>query len=176
MEPSSMRLLKVQKMSDIVNNMEQELAPGKGNDEEEEDDRTFREIPRRSIDSTSSNSKKSKKEWKGKTSVSNDSLLDIFNEVSSDMKVVTNSVGKIAHAMEHAVAIQEKAMREDPKKKLREQAMNEVQILEFTGVDVINVVLVFVKMSDQMRRLFTFPEPLRREYIVNMIHGIFSEF
>jgi hypothetical protein len=55
--------------------------------------------------------------------------------------------------------------------------MNEVQILEFTGVDVINVVLVFVKMSDQMRRLFVFPEPLRREYIVNMIHGIsFSEF
>jgi hypothetical protein len=106
-------------MSDIVNNMEQELAAGKGNDEDEEDDRTFREIPRRSIDSTSSSSKKSKKEWKGKTSILNDSLLDIFNEVSSDMKVVTNSVGKIAHAMEHVVAIQEKAMRENPMQKLK---------------------------------------------------------
>jgi hypothetical protein len=102
-------------MSDIVNNMEQELAVrvGNGNDEEEEEDRTSRETTRRSFDSTSSSFKKRKK-WKGKGCVSNGPLLDMFNEVSGDLKVVTNSVGKMAQAMEHESAVQEKAMSEDP--------------------------------------------------------------
>jgi hypothetical protein len=107
-------------MSDVVNNMELELAvgAGKSNDEEEEEDRTSRETPRRSFDSTSSSSKKRKKEGKGKGSVSNDPLLDMFNEVTGDLKVVTNLVGKIAQAMEHEAAIQEKVMSEDPMQKL----------------------------------------------------------
>jgi hypothetical protein len=157
-------------MSDAVNNMEQELAvgDGNGNDEEEEEDRTSRETPRRSFDSISSSSKKRKK-WKGKGSVSNDPLLDMFNEVSGDLKVVTNSVGKMAQAMEHEAAIQEKAMSEDPMQKLREQAVNEVRRLEFTGSEVIEAGLVFVKIPDQMGMLFALPEPLRREYIVNML-------
>jgi hypothetical protein len=106
-------------MSDNVNNMEQELAveAGNGNDEEEEEDRTSRETPRRSFDSTSSSSKKHKKEWKGKVNVSNDPLLNMFNEVSGDMKVVTNSVSKMTHAMEHEATIQEKAMGMDPMQK-----------------------------------------------------------
>jgi hypothetical protein len=49
-----------------------------------------------------------------------DPLLDMFNEVSGDLKIVTNSMGKMAHAMEHEAAIQEKAMSEDPMQKLRE--------------------------------------------------------
>jgi hypothetical protein len=57
----------------------------------------------------------------------------MFNEVSGDLKVVTNSVGKMAQAMEHEASIQEKAMSEDPMQKLRERAMNEVQRLEFTS-------------------------------------------
>jgi hypothetical protein len=69
---------------------------------------------------------KRKKEWKGNASESNDSLLDMFNEISGDLKVVTNSVGKIVQAIEHDAAIQEKAMSEDPKQKLRERAVNEV--------------------------------------------------
>jgi hypothetical protein len=32
---------------------------------------------------------------------------------------------------------------------------------------------VFVKMSDQMGILFVLPEPLRREYIANMLRGNF---
>jgi hypothetical protein len=64
-------------MSDVVNKMEQELAVGarNGNDEDEEEDRTSREIPRRSFDSSSSSSKKCKKEWKGKASVSKTHFL-----------------------------------------------------------------------------------------------------
>jgi hypothetical protein len=106
----------VEDMSEVVNNMEQELAVGarNGNDEEEEEDRTSRETPRRSFDSTSSSSKKRKREWKRKGSVSNDPLLDMFNEVGSDLKVVTNSVGKMTQAMKHETFIQEEAMSEDP--------------------------------------------------------------
>jgi hypothetical protein len=84
-------------MNDAVNNMEQELV--------EEENRTSRETPRQSFDSTSSSSKKRKKEWKGKGGVSNNPLLDMFNEVSGDLKVVTNSVGNMAQAIEHEAAI-----------------------------------------------------------------------
>jgi hypothetical protein len=140
-------------MSDVINNMEQELATWaeNGNDEEEEEDRTSRETPRWSFESTSSSFKKRKKEWKGKANVSNDPLLDMFIEVSGDLKVVTNSMGKMAHAMEHQAVIQEKAMSEDPQQKLRERVVNEVQRLEFTGDEVIVSALVFVKMPNHLR-------------------------
>jgi hypothetical protein len=117
------------------NNMEQELVVGvgNGNDEEEEEDRASRETPRQSFDSTSSSSKKCKK-WKENGSVSNDPLLDMFNEVSGDLKVVTNLVGKMAQAMEHEATIQEKAMSEVLMQKLRERAVNDVRRLEFTGL------------------------------------------
>jgi hypothetical protein len=42
----------------------------------------------------------------------------MFNEVSGDLNVLTNSVGKMAQAMEHEAAIQEKEMSEDPMQKL----------------------------------------------------------
>jgi hypothetical protein len=100
----------------------------------------------------------------------------MFNEVSGDLKIVTNSMGKMAHAMEHEAAIQEKAMSEDPMQKLRERVVNEVRRLEFTGAEVIDIALVFVKISDQMGVLFALPEPLRREYIVNMLRGNFLNF
>jgi hypothetical protein len=64
-------------------------------------------------------------------------------------------------------------MSEDPMQNLRDRAVNEVQRLEFTGSEVIEAALVFVKMSDQMGILFALPEPLRREYIVNMLRGNF---
>ncbi|KAK3147171.1 hypothetical protein QOZ80_3BG0278970 [Eleusine coracana subsp. coracana] len=160
----------VEDMSDAINNMEQELAVRNENNEEEEEDRTSRETPRRSFDSTSSSCKKRKKELKGKETVSNDPLLDMFSEMSGELKVVTKSVvGKMAHAMKHEAVIQEKAMSEDPKQKLRERAINEVRRLEFTCAEVIEVALVFVKMPEQMGMLFTLPESLRREYIVNML-------
>ena len=158
-------------MTDAVHNLEEELAPVNANDEEEEEDMTYGETPRRSIDSTSSSSKKRKKEWKGKEIASSDPLLDMFNEVSGDLKVVTKSVGKMAQAMDREAANQEKARDEDPQQKLREKAINEVRRLEFTGSEVIQAAAVFVRMPDQMGMLFALPEPLRREYIVDMLRG-----
>jgi hypothetical protein len=73
-----------------------DMATGEG-----AEDMTFVETPRRYVDSTSSSSKKRKKEWKGmKTaSSSSDPLLDVFNEVSGDLKVATMSIGKMAQAI-----------------------------------------------------------------------------
>jgi hypothetical protein len=158
-------------MTDAVHNLEEELAPVNANDEEEEEDMTSGETPRRSFDSTSSSSKKRKKEWKGKKTASSDPLLDMFNEVSGDLKVVTKSVGKMAQPMDREAANQEKARDEDPQKKLREKAINEVRRLEFTGSKVIQAAAVFVRMPDQMGMLFALPEPLGREYIIDMLRG-----
>ncbi|RLM44317.1 hypothetical protein C2845_PMPSC048715 [Panicum miliaceum] len=149
--------------------MEQELAAGNGNDEEEEE---AQETPRRSVDSTSSSSKKRKKEWKGKKdSVTSDPLLDMFNEVSGDLKIVTKLIGKMAQTMERDTTNQEKSMNEDPQQKLREKAVNEDRRLEFTGAEVIQAALMFAKVPDQMGMMLALLEPLRREYIVNMLHG-----
>jgi hypothetical protein len=95
-------------MTDVVHNLEEELAPVNANDKEEEEDMTSEETPICSFDSMSSSLKKQKKEWKGKNTASSDSFLDMFNEVSSDLKVVTKSDGKMAQAMDREAANQEK--------------------------------------------------------------------
>jgi hypothetical protein len=59
----------------------------------------------------------------------------------------------------------------DPQEKLREKAINEVQRFEFTGSEVIQVAAVFVRMPDQMGMLFALPEPLKREYIIDVLCG-----
>jgi hypothetical protein len=79
-------------MTDVVHNLEEQLAPVNTNDEEEEDDMTFGET---------SSSKKRKKEWKGKNTASSYPLLGMFNDVSGDLKVVTNSIRRMAQAMDH---------------------------------------------------------------------------
>jgi hypothetical protein len=88
-------------MTDAVKNLEEELVCVNANDEEVGEDMISVETPRRYVDSTSSSSKKRKKEWKGmKTaSSSSDPLLDVFNEVSGDLKVATMSIGKMAQAI-----------------------------------------------------------------------------
>jgi hypothetical protein len=57
----------------------------------------------------------------------------MFNEVSGDLNIVTNLVGKMTQAMKYEVGIHEKAMSEDPKQNLRERVVNEVRRLEVTG-------------------------------------------
>lgn len=89
--------------------------------------------------------------------------------MSGDLKVATMSIGKMAQAMDREASNQEKARDEDPQQKLREKAINEVRRLEFTGSEVIKAAGVFVRMPDQMGMLFALPEPLRREYIVDML-------
>jgi hypothetical protein len=71
-------------MTDVVKNLEEELVCVNANDEEVGEDMTSVETPRRSVDSTSSSSKK-QKEWKGMKTVSSDPLLDMFNEMSGDL-------------------------------------------------------------------------------------------
>jgi hypothetical protein len=95
----------------------------------------------------------------------------VFNEVSGDLKVATMSIGKMAQAMDREASNQEKARDEDPQRKLREKAINEVRRLEFTGSEIIKAAIVFVRMPDQMGMLFALPKPLRREYIVDMLRG-----
>ncbi|PWZ08296.1 hypothetical protein Zm00014a_034885 [Zea mays] len=158
-------------MTDVVQNLEEELVRVNANDEEDGEDMISVETPRRSVDSTSSSSKKRKKEWKGMKTSSSDPLLDVFNEVSGDLKVATMSIGKMAQAMDREASNQEKARDEDPQQKLREKAINEVRRLEFTGSEVIKAAGVFVRMPDQMGMLFALPEPLRREYIVDVLRG-----
>jgi hypothetical protein len=94
--------------------------------------------------------------WKGMNTSSSDPLLDVFNEVSGDLKVATMSIGKMAQAMDLEASNQEKARDEDPQQKLREKAINEVRRLEFTGSEVIKAAGVFVRMPDQMGMLFAF--------------------
>ncbi|ONM35208.1 uncharacterized protein [Zea mays] len=156
-------------MTDAVQNLEEELVRVNANDEENGEDMTSLETPRRSVDSTSSSSKKRKKEWKGMKTSSSDPLLDVFNEVSGELKVATMSIGKMAQAMNLEASNQEKARDEDPQQKLREKAINEVRRLEFTGSEVIKAASVFVRMPDQMGMLFALSEPPRREYIVDML-------
>jgi hypothetical protein len=153
-------------MTDAVKNLEEELVCVNANDEEVAEDMTSVETPRRSVDSTSSSSKKRKKLWKGMKTASSDPLLDVFNEVSGDLKVATMSIGKMVQAMDREASNQEKARDEDPQQKLREKAINEVQRLEF-----IKSAAVFVRMPDQMGMLFALLEPLRREYIIDMLHN-----
>ncbi|PWZ39709.1 hypothetical protein Zm00014a_012638 [Zea mays] len=88
---------------------------------------------------------------------------------ANDEEVATMSIGKMAQAMDREASNQEKARDEDPQQKLREKAINEVRRLEFTGSEVIKAAAVFVRMPDQMGMLFALPEPLRREYIVDML-------
>jgi hypothetical protein len=59
----------------------------------------------------------------------------------------------------------------DPQEKLREKAINEVQRFEFTSSEVIQAAAVFVRMPDQMGMLFVLPEPLKREYIIDVLCG-----
>jgi hypothetical protein len=59
----------------------------------------------------------------------------------------------------------------DPQEKLREKAINEVQRFEFTGSEVIQAAAMFVRMPDQMGMLFALPEPLKREYIIDVLCG-----
>jgi hypothetical protein len=66
-------------MTDAIKNLEEELVCVNANDEEVGEDMTSVETLRRSVDSTSSSSKKRKKEWKGMKTASSDPLLDVFN-------------------------------------------------------------------------------------------------
>ncbi|CAN6338165.1 unnamed protein product [Urochloa humidicola] len=160
-------------LSEAVGNLGEELAAEQGNHQEEEEDRVSRETntetPRRSTDSASSRFKRRKANGKDNVSVSGDPVLDMLHEVHGDLKGVANNVGKMAAAMEREISIQEKVLNDDPKQKLRENAVAELRKLGFSGTEQIKAATVFVRMPEQMSMLLTLDETLRREFVLNML-------
>ncbi|KAL6877206.1 hypothetical protein ACP4OV_012877 [Aristida adscensionis] len=156
-------------IGEAVTNLEDEIAAIGEANEDEEEDRVSTETPRRSIDSASSSSKNQKRDGKGKETTSDDPLTDMLAEVQGDLKVVSKNFGKIAVAIERESAIQEKALNEDPKEKLRRNAVEELCRLGFTGGEIVKAAAVFVKTPDQMGMLLTLRETFRREFILNML-------
>ncbi|CAD6333541.1 unnamed protein product [Miscanthus lutarioriparius] len=151
--------------------MEEELAAEHGNQHCEEEDRMSRETPRWSVGSASSSCKRRKRqEGKSKDSGTSDSFLDMLHEVQGDLKGVSSNVGKMAEALDRKVAIQEKAMNENPQQMLREKAVAELRKLGFTGIEQIKDATVFVKSPDQMNMLLTLDQSLWRELILNMLN------
>ncbi|RLM78168.1 hypothetical protein C2845_PM12G17370 [Panicum miliaceum] len=163
-------------ISEAVANLGQELAVEHGNHQEIDEDRMSTYTPIHSTDSASSSFKKRKSNAKGKDygSVSSDPLLDMLSEVQGDLKGVAKNVGKMAEAMEREAAIQEKMMNNDPQQTLREKAVAELQKLGFTGTEQVKAATVFVKMPEQMSMLLTLDEILRREFILNMLNGMWN--
>ncbi|KAF8765911.1 hypothetical protein HU200_008037 [Digitaria exilis] len=163
-------------LTEAVGNLGQELANEHGNHEEIEEDRMYRDTPVQSTDSASSSFKKRKINRKGKDygSVSSDPLLDMLTEVQGDLKGVAKNVGKMAEAMDREAAIQEKVINNDPQQTLREKAVAELRKLGFTGTEQIKAATVFVKMPEQMSMLLTLDETLRREFILNMLNGMWN--
>jgi hypothetical protein len=152
--------------------MQEGLAAEHGNQHDEQQDRMYRETPRRYVDSASSSCKRRK--WQGgksKDSATSDAFLDMLHEVQGDLKGVASDVGKIAEAMDCEAAIQEKAMNENPQQILREKAVAELRKLGFTGTEQIKAATVFVKSLDQMSMLLTLDQSLRREFIINMLNS-----
>ncbi|KAG8077202.1 hypothetical protein GUJ93_ZPchr0007g3340 [Zizania palustris] len=164
-------------VAEAVSNMEKEIALEDVRDQDDVEERACIETPRRSVDSTSSCSKKRKKDnVKLKDSSSGDRFLDMFVDVQGELKSVCKHVGTMAESMMCEAEAQEKIVsEEDTQQKLQNRAILELQKLGFTGTEVVNAALVFVKMPDQMRMLLALPDSLRREYILKMLAGKFVD-
>ncbi|KAG8040767.1 hypothetical protein GUJ93_ZPchr0884g33593 [Zizania palustris] len=164
-------------VAEAMSNMEKEIALEDVRDQDDVEERACIETPRRSVDSTSSCSKKRKKDHvKLKDSSSGDRFLDMFVDVQGELKSVCKHVGTMAESMMREAEAQEKIVsEEDTQQKLHNRAILELQKLGFTGTEVVNAALVFVKMPDQMCMLLALPDSLRREYILKMLAGKFVD-
>ncbi|KAG8096428.1 hypothetical protein GUJ93_ZPchr0013g37369 [Zizania palustris] len=158
-------------VAEAVSNMEKEIALEDVRDQDDVEERACIETPRRSVDSTSSCSKKRKKDnVKLKDSSLGDRFLDMFVDVQGELKSVCKHVGTMAESMMREAEVQDKIVsEEDTQQKLQNRAILELQKLGFTGTEVVNAALVFVKVPDQMRMLLALPDSLRREYILKML-------
>ncbi|KAG8065982.1 hypothetical protein GUJ93_ZPchr0004g38114 [Zizania palustris] len=134
-------------VAEAVSNMEKEIALEDVRDQDDVEERACIDTPRRSVDSTSSCSKKRKKDnVKLKDSSSGDRFLDMFVDVQGELKSVCKHVGTMAESMMREAEAQEKIVsEEDTQQKLQNRAILELQKLGFTGTEVVNAALVFVK-------------------------------
>ncbi|KAG8084117.1 hypothetical protein GUJ93_ZPchr0010g9731 [Zizania palustris] len=105
--------------------------------------------------------------------------MEVFQELSRCFgrythkgmdQVGSSSIMRGRESMMREAQAQEKIVsEEDTQQKLQNRAILELQKLGFTGTEVVNAALVFVKMPDQMRMLLALPDSLRREYILKML-------
>jgi hypothetical protein len=144
--------------------MEKEIATGEDCQVVEED-RISMDTPQCSLDnrnsdhSTSSSSKRRKKH---KDSMSSDPFLDLASGIRGDLNKASQHFGRMVEVMEMEA-------KKDQMQELQEKSVVELTRLGFGGSELLKVVVVFVKVPNQMTILFTLPETLRREFILNMI-------
>lgn len=110
---------------DAVTNMEKETVCL---DLEVEDDSVSLETPRctsdrNSVDSTSSTSKKRKRDKGNEVTKSSDPFLDMVVGLRGDLKNASNQFGKMAEVMEREAKVQEEAAHEDPMQALQKKSV-----------------------------------------------------
>ncbi|KAG8081837.1 hypothetical protein GUJ93_ZPchr0014g47150 [Zizania palustris] len=115
-------------VAEAMSNMEKEIALEDVQDQDDVEERACIETPRRSVDSTSSCSKKRKKDnVKLKDSSSGDRFLDMFVDVQGELKSVCKNVGTMAESMMREAEVQEKIVsEEDTQQKLQNRAILEL--------------------------------------------------
>ncbi|ONM18755.1 hypothetical protein ZEAMMB73_Zm00001d004343 [Zea mays] len=151
-------------LGEAITNMEKEIAMGEDCPVVEEDMISM-DTPQRSMDnrnsdhSTSSSSKRRKKH---KDSMSSDPFLDLASGIRGDLNKASQHFGRMAEVMEMEA-------KKDQMQELQEKSVVELTRLGFGGSELLKAATIFVKVHNQMTMLFTLPETLRREFILNMI-------
>ncbi|AQL04042.1 hypothetical protein ZEAMMB73_Zm00001d046284 [Zea mays] len=114
------------------------------------------------VNSDHSTSSSSKRRKKHKDSMSSDPFLDLASGIRGDLNKASQHFGRMVEVMEMEA-------KKDQMQELQEKSVVELTRLGFGGSELLKVVAVFVKVPNQMTILFTLPETLRREFILNMI-------
>jgi hypothetical protein len=161
-------------LGDAISNLEKEITLEESHDREVEEDSMSRETPRwasdrNSLDSTSSTSKRRKRDKGNELSKSSDPFLDMLGGFRGDIKNASNHFGKMTEIMEREAKLQEEAAHEDPMQAQQQKSISELTRLGFTGTELVKAAGVFVNVPNQMTMLFALPETLRREFILHMI-------
>ncbi|KAI5015625.1 hypothetical protein ZWY2020_057015 [Hordeum vulgare] len=128
---------------EAVGNLEKEIAMEE--EENEEEDMISTGTARRSIDTCSidtTRSKRQKKEPRPK-------------------RRVTQHVGTMATTFSAAMA--RETTQEDPQQKSREKAISELSRLAFTGSEIVDAATIFAKTPEHMNMMLVLPEILRRD-------------
>jgi hypothetical protein len=159
--------------------LEKEITLEESHDQEVEEDSMSRETPRWAsdrnlLDSTSSTSKRRKRDKGNEVRKSSDPFLDMLGEFLDDLKNASNHFGKMTEIMEREAKLQEEAAHKDPMQALQQKSITELTRLGFTSTELVKAASVFVNVPNQMTMLFALPETLRRGFILNMLASKFS--
>ncbi|ONM01410.1 putative ribose-5-phosphate isomerase 2, partial [Zea mays] len=164
-------------LGDAISNLEKEITLEESHDREVEEDSMSRETPRWAsdrnlLDSTSSTSKRRKRDKGNEVRKSSDPFLDMLGEFRDDLKNASNHFGKMTEIMEREAKLQEEAAHKDPMQVLQQKSITELTRLGFTSTELVKAASVFVNVPNQMTMLFALPETLRRGFILNMLANV----